>query len=183
MNPRSPVILINSEIANTEINEINVNKDDLIIFHCTITTKNGFVFTGESPVLSKEERKGIPGMFAEYKDAAYQAAFEKMESYYKFLAHENSLRNRVEGKTFGNAVEWLKLGKRVTRAGWNGKGMYLFFVSGQEMAKRTGYGFGQYENEPDWNSYIVMKTADNKLVPWLASQTDVLAEDWEIIKE
>lgn len=49
------------------------------------------------------------------------------------------------------------------------------------MARRTGYGFGQYLYEPDWNGFIVMKTVDNNLVPWTASQTDILAEDWQIV--
>ncbi|UOO87476.1 DUF2829 domain-containing protein [Neisseria arctica] len=82
---------------------------------------------------------------------------------------------------FGDAIELLKKGKKVCRAGWNGKGMWLFHVSGQEMARRTGYGFGQYLYEPNWNGFIVMKTVDNNLVPWTASQTDVLSNDWQIV--
>ena len=66
---------------------------------------------------------------------------------------------------FGDAIYLLKEGKAVQRAGWNGKGMWVKL------------------QVPDANSkmslpYIYMKTADDKLVPWLASQTDVLAEDW-----
>ncbi|HDR1867403.1 TPA: DUF2829 domain-containing protein [Pasteurella multocida] len=83
--------------------------------------------------------------------------------------------------SFGEAVQALKDGKSVCRSGWNGKGMFLFLVKGQEIAKATHFGFGQYEGEPDWSSFIAMKTADNKLVPWLASQTDVLANDWQIL--
>lgn len=68
---------------------------------------------------------------------------------------------------FGKALAALKRGGRVTREGWNGKGMYL------EMQR------------PDANSkmtlpYIYMKTAQGHLVPWLASQTDMLEEDWKL---
>ena len=83
-----------------------------------------------------------------------------------------------ENLNFGDAIKALKAGKSVARTGWNGKGMFLFLVAGQEIAKGTKFGFGQYEGEPDWNGFITMK---NKLVPWLASQTDVLAEDWQIV--
>ncbi|XWY20052.1 DUF2829 domain-containing protein [Bisgaard Taxon 45] len=85
------------------------------------------------------------------------------------------------GITFGDAVQALESGKTVCRSGWNGKGMFLFLMKGQEIAKTVHFGFGQYEGEPDWNDFIVMKTADGKLVPWLASQTDVLATDWQVL--
>jgi hypothetical protein len=67
---------------------------------------------------------------------------------------------------FGQAIGILKQGSRVTRPGWNGKGMYLELQVPNENSKMT-------------LPYIYMKTADNHLVPWLASQTDILSEDWE----
>lgn len=89
----------------------------------------------------------------------------------------------VQGMSFGNAIEALKAGQKVTRAGWNGKGMWLFLIQGSnDIAKLHGYGFGEYRGEPTFRDAIFMKTVDNQLVPWTASQTDVLAEDWEIVK-
>jgi hypothetical protein len=73
---------------------------------------------------------------------------------------------------FGEAVEALKDGCKVARHGWNGKGMWLTYIHGQ---KTTDAG---YETLP----FIAMKTADDKIVPWLASQTDILAEDWMMVK-
>lgn len=75
---------------------------------------------------------------------------------------------------FGMALKLLKESKRVARSGWNGRGMWLRIVVPGGDNKEYDMG---YENLP----YIEMKTADNKLVPWLASQTDVLAEDWEVV--
>ncbi len=75
---------------------------------------------------------------------------------------------------FGQALEKLKQNKRVCRSGWNGKKMWLRIVIPGGDSKKLDMGM---ENLP----YIEMKTADNKLVPWLASQTDVLAEDWQIV--
>jgi hypothetical protein len=73
--------------------------------------------------------------------------------------------NKENSMPFGQAIEALKAGKRVSRAGWNGKGMWLALELPDANSKMTA-------------PYIYMKTADDKLVPWLASQTDVLAEDW-----
>jgi len=67
--------------------------------------------------------------------------------------------------TFGVALIELKKGFKVSRSGWNGKGMWLELQVPDEHSKMT-------------LPYIYMKTADNNLVPWLASQTDMLAEDW-----
>ena len=81
--------------------------------------------------------------------------------------------------TFGFAIEAMKKGKKVARKGWNGKGMYLFKSPkvGCQMHKQyTGKDIN------DLQEFIVMKAADETLVPWLASQTDVLAEDWMIIE-
>lgn len=74
---------------------------------------------------------------------------------------------------FGQAIEALKKGKKVAREGWNGKGMWLRLI----IPEKSDIDMG-LENLP----YIEMKTADNKLVPWLASQTDMLSEDWTIVE-
>ena len=71
--------------------------------------------------------------------------------------------------TFGIAVEQLKRGNKVSRKGWNGKGMYLELQTPDENSKMT-------------LPYIWMWTACGNRVPWLASQTDVLAEDWDVVE-
>lgn len=95
-----------------------------------------------------------------------------------------------ELKTFGEAVEALKLGKRVSRSGWNGKGMWLFLLPAgriklhmihdpalKQVVIENG---GEIEALPS----IRMKTADNKILTgWLASQSDIMAEDWVILPE
>lgn len=85
------------------------------------------------------------------------------------------------GMSFGLAIEALKAGKRVARAGWNGKGMWLGLVLGYDYnpddGKATVFALG-CQKLP----WIGMKTADNGFVPWLASQTDMLADDWGVIE-
>jgi len=66
---------------------------------------------------------------------------------------------------FGNALTLLERGKKLTRAGWNGKGMYIELQKPDKNSKMT-------------RPYIYMKTAQNDLIPWVASQTDLLAKDW-----
>lgn len=78
------------------------------------------------------------------------------------------------GFGFDDALRALKAGRRVSRAGWNGKGMWLVFVQGRDdVDARHGV-----ERLLPW---IGMRTADGGFVPWLASQTDMLAEDWEVV--
>ena len=77
--------------------------------------------------------------------------------------------------TFGQAIEAMKAGKKVARSGWNGKNMYIYIVE-----KFTDVSV----DRPTvvYDSYIMMRTAQGSYVPWLASQTDVLAEDWVIVE-
>lgn len=69
---------------------------------------------------------------------------------------------------FQNALTGLKAGHKVARAEWNGKGMWLALQVPDENSKMS-------------LPYVYMKTVDDKLVPWLCSQTDMLAEDWELV--
>jgi hypothetical protein len=80
---------------------------------------------------------------------------------------------------FGQAIEALKEGKKVAREGWNGKGMFLSYVNPYD---NTQFDLREKETYGMFAHFIGMKTADNMFVPWLASQTDVLAEDWAIVE-
>lgn len=82
----------------------------------------------------------------------------------------------MEQTDFSWALRLLKSGRRLARAGWNGRGMWLRIPP--PYVVRTGQGF---EGIATSCPFIEMKTADDKFVPWLASQTDLLAEDWELL--
>ena len=92
---------------------------------------------------------------------------------------------------FGWAIAALRAGHRVRRAGWNGKGMWLALTPGSEIpqsAARAGAAqhlaeeMGGGRAEIRIGAHIDMRAADGTLViGWLASQTDMLAEDWEIV--
>ncbi len=71
--------------------------------------------------------------------------------------------------TFSTALTYLKEGAKVTRQGWNGCGQYLALQTPDENSKMR-------------KPYIYISPVDGELVPWLASQTDMLADDWCVIR-
>lgn len=89
----------------------------------------------------------------------------------------------TDGMNFGLAIEAAKMGKKIARDGWNGKGMFLYHVPAAayppstEVAKEAFCG-----SDVPYGAYIAMKTAQGNVVPWLASQTDMLADDWKIVE-
>lgn len=85
--------------------------------------------------------------------------------------------------TFGEALRRLKDGGKVARLRWNGKGMWLAlqkgYPDGVAINKNTAEATGLPEGTVcRFLPYIIMRTVDGAFVPWLASQTDILAEDW-----
>jgi hypothetical protein len=88
--------------------------------------------------------------------------------------------------TFGLAIEAMRKGLKVCRAGWNGRGMYVVlqkaYPDGIPINKNTAEATGLPEGTLcRFLPYIMMKTVDSSFVPWLASQTDILAEDWTVV--
>lgn len=91
---------------------------------------------------------------------------------------------------FGEAIHALKEGKKVARAGWNGKGMWLVLVPGTAEARLTEgsvYRNALKEEACEILPHIDMWTTNSEgrramLPGWLASQTDMLTEDWQIVE-
>jgi len=91
-------------------------------------------------------------------------------------------------RDFGWAIRMLKDGRRMAREGWNGKGMFIVLQRGypegipinRNTAEATGLPEGTVCR---FLPYIMMRTVDGSFVPWLASQTDMLAEDWLPVEE
>lgn len=101
------------------------------------------------------------------------------------------MRGPPQEVDFSYALMAAKHGERIARAGWNGKGMFLFVLNMlgpvRIPERATAFHPGvrmptdavtMYRLEP----FICVKTADNKMVPWLASQTDILANDWTVLE-
>ena len=89
----------------------------------------------------------------------------------------------IEHFGIGKAVEMMKDGKKVARKGWNGKNMFLYYVPANAYAPCTDIAkkLVNDEGKVPYGAYVAMKTVDGTVVPWLCSQTDLLAEDWYIV--
>lgn len=85
--------------------------------------------------------------------------------------------------TFSKALEALKNGCKVARKGRNGKGMFLFLVPGSTFVVNRPPLLGIYPAgaEVKYHAHIDMKTATGEVVPWLASQSDLLADAWYLL--
>lgn len=85
--------------------------------------------------------------------------------------------------TFSEALERVKSGQRACRAGWNGKGMFIFLVPGSTFQVNRPPLLGIYPEGTiiNYHAHVDMKTVDGQVVPWLCSQTDMLADDWMIL--
>lgn len=98
-----------------------------------------------------------------------------------------------EAISFGDALVALKNGKCVERLGWNGKSMYLFLVDGSVVTGWVSCDNGAANRLPlnrvmrdgtlvTYRPHIAMKAVDGSVGPWVASQTDMLAEDWRVVE-
>lgn len=81
---------------------------------------------------------------------------------------------------FGVVLALVKGGFKCARKGWNGKEMFIFLVNGSTFTVNRAPLNEIYPEgtEINYRSHIDMRTADGSIVPWVASQTDLLAEDW-----
>lgn len=132
------------------------------------------------------------GFLVHYKDGyvSYSPREPFLEGYTRVHA-DNTPHGRTTNLPFGNAIEALKAGHRVRRAGWNGKGMFLFLLPAGTVPKAAIHDpklRAVIDAEIQGDTFealgsIRMFTADKKILTgWLASQTDMLSEDWEILE-
>ncbi len=140
---------------------------------------------GAAPELMGRWEKGTPGMVVEYEDGytswSPQDVFD--EAY-----------RLTSGMPFGLAIEAMKKGNKVCRAGWNGKGMFIVYMAplylppfstsdtNRKVNDRTAKFIGE-DSPLDSQGYIAMFTATKQWQPgWLASQADILSDDWMIVE-
>lgn len=124
--------------------------------------------------LPDNENGADEGFLVEYLDGG-MANDPRHKGYISWSPAEvfNNSYRLIKGMTFGMALEALKIGQKVARSGWNGKGMWLEYYQPMAAADlpyiRMSYpiGGGPYP--------------EGARVPWLGSQTDMLVQDWEIV--
>ena len=145
--------------------------------------------------LPADENEVDEGYLVEYIDVG-QANTKEYAGYVSWLPKDVAERNYrpVNGLTFGLAIEAAKLGKKITRRGWNGKGMWVVLMPalnlpqfscqerGPRVNDRTARHIGP-DTPLDSQPCFAMLTARGQWQPgWLASQADMLAEDWEVVE-
>lgn len=81
---------------------------------------------------------------------------------------------------FPDAIRAIKAGHKVAREGWNGAGMFIFLVPGSrfQVNRPPLNSFYPEGTEVEYHGHIDMKTAQGYIVPWVASQADMLSDDW-----
>ena len=130
------------------------------------------------------ENPADAGYLVEYLDGGKpnHPDYEHYISWSPKPVFEKSYLPAEENMTFGQALELLKAGKRLTRAGWNGAGQFVYLLPGGELQSAVGYGFGEYIGEPEFTQTLVLKNAQNKLyVGWTPSIGDLFAKDWKVV--
>ena len=125
--------------------------------------------------------------FVVYDNGYYSASpAEQFEEGYMPLSQvaPSSAVPMRHGLTFSQALSACIAGALIRRLGWNGKGMFLYYVPGSTFHVNRKPLLGIFaEGAPmKYHAHIDMKTATGECVPWLCSLTDMLATDWEIIE-
>lgn len=83
---------------------------------------------------------------------------------------------------FGAALKKLKLGFRIARKGWNGKGMYVYYVPGGDYPTQTESAKKEFGETAHYNPYLAIKTVQGSVSTWVPSVNDCLADDWGVVE-
>lgn len=126
----------------------------------------------------------------EHGEEGYKVVYsDGYESWSPKSVFEEAYRE-CDNMTFGLAIEAMKKGYKVARKGWNGKGMFIYIQDGSRVYTEdlradamNDYCKSRVIQHVKINPHIDMKAADGSLViGWLASQTDMLSEDWCVVE-
>ena len=95
---------------------------------------------------------------------------------------KGNYKDKIENLDFGDAIKLLKEGKKLQREGWNGKGQYIELATCISYKNNDGDIIDVFHNDIESKAIAFVGTSGKQL-GWLASQADMLAEDWKIVKE
>lgn len=135
--------------------------------------------------LPADENGADEGYLVEYIDGG-KANHKDFEGYISWSPKDvfDRAYGPTTGMTFGLALEAMKKGSKLARAGWNGKGMFVYHVPANAYPVQTGAAkshFGEGAMVP-YNAYMAIKNVDNTVSTWVPSVNDCLANDWSIVK-
>ena len=195
---RSHKIVEAGKIGTVKSHTVSSTSDTGLVLYVDGGNEDGYYFNLGHNIFARMPTGWVPSdllgsYLVRYSDGYYSLspakAFE--EGYRSIDGDFAEVFAEVNGYvSFGDAIAALKQGKRVARAGWNGKGMWLS-LSGDAVREIPSSSFWSPNNAAYAKAQggaakvlpcITMKTATGEiLMGWLASQTDMLAEDWLIL--
>lgn len=110
----------------------------------------------------------------------YEDGFESWCHKEKF---EKANNREIIALTFGHAIEAVKQGKKIAREGWNGKGMFVYYIPANKypFSTEAGKSLADEEGKVSYNAYLAIKNVNGTVSTWVPSINDVLAEDWTIV--
>ncbi len=170
---------INELIENSEVT-VATAFDKVTIVTCKLP--NGFVITESSGAVDKanySEELGKNVCLERIKNKLWELEGYALTKSITTSDKESTFDLNTKTLHFGEAIRLIKQGKKVARKNWNGEGMYIFKVGINTFL--TNANLTDLEN-PVINESIAMKTADGSVcIGWLASQADMLADDWQVV--
>jgi hypothetical protein len=83
---------------------------------------------------------------------------------------------------FGEALQALKGGKKLERTGWNGRGMFVYYVPENVFPALTDVAKQYFGERVHYNAYIAIKNVNDTVSTWVPSINDCFAEDWQIVE-
>lgn len=131
-----------------------------------------------------DENPADDGYLVEYLDGG-KGNTDLYQGYVSWSPSEvfNNAYGPTDGMTFGLAIEAMKRGAKVARGGWNGKGMFVYYVAANAYPVQTGAAkshFGEGAMVP-YNAYMAIKNVNDTVSTWVPSVNDCLASDWAIV--
>jgi hypothetical protein len=138
--------------------------------------EGGSAVTVSATWLAANPKLAVGGYFVHYCENA-----DDYTAYSPAGPFESGYTSAGGPLNFGQAIEALKAGKAVARAGWNGKGMFVYMVPANSYPPSTetakSHFFGKLV---PYNAYLAIKNVNETVSTWVPSVNDVLAEDWEV---
>jgi hypothetical protein len=124
------------------------------------------------------EKDEAPGYGVKYEDGYTSWSPKDV-----FEAAYRDIEGESQALTFGDALHMLKLGEKVARSGWNGKGMFVFLVNGSKfnVSRAPLLGIFPEGTEINYRPHIDIKNVDGSISTWVPSIGDVMAEDWTTV--
>lgn len=137
--------------------------------------------------LPSDENGDDEGYLVEYVDGG-KANDPRHEGYISWSPKKVADKHYrpVDGMTFGMAIEAAKIGHKISRKGWNGKGMFVYYVPpakypADRNSNETMVEHADSEGMVQYNAYLAIKNVDGAVSTWVPSVNDVLSDDWDIV--